>query len=250
MGNIAPVVKVVAPKARVFRHEGAAVIMPGLSLPEVRPSEIVVEGEGFSYVPPVIAVAEPVPLSVASSSVVVGGLPPRSDRVNHEISPGLSAEALVWLRARKPSEWKSIKTYSGYDDYILKAKNNYTKHKDSNPRALPGQELFHATTQVAFESIKVNGLVPRDPRWRGMATLDSSKDGYLSFSTDIRGVGTEHSAAGDVILLYVAPGSDAGVLFRVFAGTEVRTTSSVGAADLKWKPIGEKRDIWDWVIPR
>ena len=89
--------------------------------------------------------------------------------------------------------------------------------------------LYHSTQKVNLASIKLNGLLPKQPEWGG---ADASKDGYLSMATTRAGAG---AMGGKSVLFRMAVKPDMSPWdFRGYSATEVRTTSKIEPTDLAW----------------
>jgi len=258
MGMIAPAVKLEAPGVRGFDYSEASVTLPAVVLPEVSPGVITIKGDRFSSRPPRATPVRLIQSVVNLPTLTVGGM--RSSDGSalgaDELPPGLTPDMLNWLKMKKPSEWAPVSSkYRDYNEYLKKAKDNYGKHKKSGLKALPGIPLFHVTTKVTFDrNIRTEGLKTRSPVWGGMAKLDASKDGYLSFSTGDKGAGTMEG--GETVILRFIPPADGGFEFRCYtvgdgspAGAERKTTSSVPVRYLEWKLLNDSDDRWAKLEP-
>lgn len=146
-----------------------------------------------------------------------------------------AAEKLLWTRQAEMVRKKGkVSPYGSYEDYIearARHKKDFVKRAEAGVAA--GEPLYHGTSPAAVEAIKAKGLLtPAKPSFRG-GVWDASRDGFLSFAREPKGVTIK---SGGIVLRVVLAAGDLveGRWKKAGGADEVVTTISIPIARVEW----------------
>jgi hypothetical protein len=141
-------------------------------------------------------------------------------------------EDLATAKGLLEEGWVSGK-YKSYEDYAKQQKSHLKKHRERDSASLAiGSRLYHGTSRKAALFMKVSGLAPAQPSFRG-GEWDASRDGFLSMTKKQSTVSMP--ADSIIVRMTVKAGDQSTWDWKETGGNnEVRSTKGVPTDRLEW----------------